>query len=102
VVARILEEAFQLIRGEPAAPRAARLERHFRLIGVCGIVDMALAGLDVACWDALAIAAALPMASFLGGAPKPVPAYNSNGLSLMAPDAAADEAEQLLSTGFAP
>src|SRR6266516_967836 len=35
-----------------------------------------------------------------GGVPKPVPAYNSNGLGLMAPEAAADEAEALLEGGF--
>jgi mandelate racemase len=98
----MLQEAFQLVRGEPAAPLdiATKLERHFRLIGVRGIVNMALAGLDVACWDALAVAAGMPLASFLGAAAKPVPAYNSNGLSLMAPQAAADEAEELLAGGF--
>ena len=36
----------------------------------------------------------------LGGVSKPVPAYNSNGLGLMAPEAAADEAEALLEGGF--
>ena len=101
-ISRVLQEAFQLVRGEPAAPLdiATKLERHFRLIGVRGIVNMALAGLDVACWDALAVAAGMPLASFLGAATKPVPAYNSNGLSLMAPQAAADEAEELLAGGF--
>ena len=57
---------------------------------------MALSGLDVALWDALAIAAGLPLATMLGGAPRPMRAYNSSGLGLMAPEAAADEAEQLL------
>ena len=61
---------------------------------------MAMAGLDVACWDALAQAAGVPLVTFLGGAPKPIPAYNSNGLGLMSPEACADEAEQLLEGGF--
>src|SRR6202158_4465772 len=78
----------------------AKLFRHFRLIGVQGIVRMAIAGLDVACWDALATAAGLPLVRLLGGVPKSVPAYNSNGLGLMAPEAAADEAEALLEGGF--
>jgi len=101
-IAGILHEAFQLVRGDPAAPLdlASKLERHFRLIGVRGVVNMALAGLDVACWDALAVAAGVPLVSFLGGAARPLPAYNSNGLSLMAPEAAADEAEALLAGGF--
>jgi mandelate racemase len=36
----------------------------------------------------------------LGGVPRPVPAYNSNGLGLMAPEAVADEAKELLEGGF--
>ena len=101
-VSRILHDAFQLVKGDRAAPFeiAAKLERHFRLIGVRGIVNMALAGLDIACWDALAVAAGVPLVSFLGGTPKRVPAYNSNGLSLMPPQAAADEAQELLAGGF--
>lgn len=101
-ISRILRDAFQLVKGDRAAPLeiAAKLERHFRLIGVRGIVNMALAGLDIACWDALAVAAGAPLVSFLGGTPKRVPAYNSNGLSLMGPQAAADEAQELLAGGF--
>lgn len=101
-IARILHEALQVVKGEQVAPLkiAAKLERHFRLIGVRGIVNMALAGVDVACWDALAVAANLPLVTFLGGDARPVRAYNSNGLSLMAPEALADEAERLLAEGF--
>lgn len=61
---------------------------------------MALAGLDMALWDALAVAAGLPLATYLGAKPKPIPAYNSSGLGLMSPEAAADEAEKLLAGGF--
>jgi mandelate racemase len=61
---------------------------------------MALAGLDVACWDVLALAAGLPLASYLGGKTRPVAAYNSNGLGLMTPEQAAEEAEILLEHGF--
>ena len=61
---------------------------------------MALSGLDAALWDALAVAAGLPLATFLGAKPKPIPAYNSSGLGLMSPEAAADEAEKLLAGGF--
>jgi len=61
---------------------------------------MALAGIDMALWDALAVAAGMPLATLLGGAPKAIPAYNSNGLGLMDPAAAADEAEALVGEGF--
>jgi mandelate racemase len=60
-----------------------------------------MAGLDVAAWDALAIAAGLPLARLIGGELKPIPAYNSCGLGLMdEPEAVADEAEKLLAGGF--
>ena len=59
-----------------------------------------LAGVDVACWDALAIAAGLPLARMLGAPMQPTPAYNSNGLGLLEPRAAAAEAQELVAEGF--
>ena len=59
-----------------------------------------MAALDAACWDALAIASSVPLATLLGAAPKSIPAYNSCGLGLMAAPALADEAEKLLAGGF--
>jgi mandelate racemase len=101
-IAAVLREAAGLITGDPVSPVAiaAKLERRYALIGVTGIVRMALAGLDMALWDALAVAAGLPLATMLGGSPRPLPAYNSCGLGLMSPEAAADEAEQLIAGGF--
>jgi Mandelate racemase / muconate lactonizing enzyme, N-terminal domain/Enolase C-terminal domain-like len=101
-IAAVLHDAAALIAGEPVAPlhNAAKLERRFALIGVTGVVRMALSALDMALWDALAVAAGQPLATLLGGAPRPIPAYNSCGLGLIAPEAAADEAEQLLAGGF--
>lgn len=101
-IARMLEDAAGALRGDAIAPAAlwAKLARRYTLIGVEGIVRMAMAMIDVAAWDALALAAGRPLAAFLGAAPRPIPAYNSCGLGLMAPPAAADEAEQLLAGGF--
>jgi mandelate racemase len=101
-IATVLHDAVGLIAGERLAPVeiATRLERRFALIGVTGVVRMALSGLDMALWDALAIAAGLPLATLLGASPRPLPAYNSCGLGLMSPEAAADEAEALLEGGF--
>jgi len=101
-VGALLGEVLRVVKGEPVAPPAlwARLSKRFTLIGVQGVVRMAMAGFDAACWDALALAAQKPLASLLGGAPRPIPAYNSNGLGLMEPEAAADEAEALLAGGF--
>jgi mandelate racemase len=91
-----------VVAGERLAPLDlwSRLAERFALIGVQGIVRMAMSGFDVAAWDALALAAGVPLATLIGSAPRPIPAYNSCGLGLMVPDALADEAERLLAGGF--
>ena len=61
---------------------------------------MVASAIDVAAWDALAIAAELPLSWLLGSAPRPIAAYNSNGLGLISPEAAADVADELLAEGF--
>ncbi len=101
-VAKILEEVERVVKGERVAPGDlwSRLAERFALIGVQGIVRMAMAGFDVAAWDALAIAAGLPLATLLGSGPKRIPAYNSCGLGLMTPDKVAAEAEKLLAGDF--
>ena len=101
-IATVLDDAFDLVRGERVEPFAiaARLQRRFALLGVTGIARMALSALDIALWDALAVAAGQPLARLLGGTPHPLRAYNSCGLGLMSPGAAADEAEALLEGGM--
>ena len=101
-ITTLLEEVLRTVKGDTIAPAElwAKLTRRFMLIGVQGIVRMAMAMFDVACWDALAKAAGQPLASYLGGTPRPLPAYNSCGLGLMAPAAVADEAQKLLAGGF--
>jgi mandelate racemase len=108
-VAAIVHEAAAHVKGDrvDAILLRAKLERHFRLLGVRGMVTMALAGLDGACWDARAVAAGVPLVSLLGGSVRPVRAYNSNGLSIREPGAGsrdpwpalADEAEELAADG---
>jgi mandelate racemase len=101
-IAAHLQEAVRLVEGQKLAPRsiARNLSRRFALLGVTGTVRMALSALDVALWDALAISLATPLVCLLGAQPRPVRAYNSNGLGLMPPEAAADESELLLAKGF--
>src|SRR5437016_3108593 len=101
-IAKVLEEVERVVKGEPLAPAELwdKLSARFALIGVQGIVRMAMAGLDVAAWDALAIALNVPLATLIGSAPKRICAYNSCGLGLMAPKKVADEAEKLLKGGF--
>jgi mandelate racemase len=101
-IAGVLEEAVSLVAGTAIDPAAmgAMLERRYALIGVTGVVRMALSALDAALWDALAVAGGVPLATLLGSGPRPVRAYNSCGLGLMSAEAAADEAEKLLEGGF--
>ena len=101
-IASFAAEIERLERGKRLEPEAAwtRLAKRFTLIGVQGTVRMAMAGFDVACWDALARAAGQPLVAFLGAPAAPVRAYNSCGLGLMEPKALAKEAVELLEGGF--
>ena len=101
-IASILAAVEERTKGERVAPAELwdKLAERFALIGVQGIVRMAMAGFDVACWDARAVAAGVPLAKLVGAEPRPIPAYNSCGLGLMSLDALADEAEKLLANGF--
>jgi len=101
-IASVLAEIEAAVKGERVAPVDLwkKLARRYTLIGVQGIVRMAMAAVDVAGWDALAIALGQPLAALLGGAPRPIRAYNSNGLGLMERGALAAEAEELVEGGF--
>jgi mandelate racemase len=99
----LLEEVERIVKGETVAPAELwkKLARHFTLIGVQGIVRMAMSAFDAASWDALAIAAGKPLANFIGATPRDIPAYNSCGLGLKDDlGELADEAEKLLAGGF--
>jgi mandelate racemase len=90
------------LAGQEVAPieMSRSIARYFKLTGLYGPLCMIASAIDAAAWDVLSIAAGLPLAVFLGGTCTPIPAYNSNGLGLMPPDQAADEAEALISGGF--
>jgi mandelate racemase len=102
-IASFVAEIERQLKGQRLDPEIqfAALAKRFTLIGVQGIVRMAISGFDIAAWDALAIAAGKPLVAFLGGTGKSIRAYNSNGLGLMEPAKLADEAEELLEGGFA-
>ena len=101
-IAAVLREAVGLVAGRKVAPVAvsAFLNRRYALLGVTGVVRMALSALDVALWDALSVALGQPLATVLGGEPQPIRAYNSCGLGLMGAEATAAEAVNLLQGGF--
>src|SRR5882672_8249902 len=62
-VESILRDAALRITGDGVDPMelSVKLGRHFRLLGVHGLVTMALAGLDGACWGALGVATGVPL-----------------------------------------
>jgi mandelate racemase len=78
----LIEEIGRELTGRPIAPYdlMATMDAKFRLLGWQGIVGMAVSGLDMAYWDALGQIAGRPVAELLGGAPKPIKAYDSYGV----------------------
>lgn len=99
----LLTEVERIVKGEAVVPGELwkKLARRFTLIGVQGVVRMAMSAFDTASWDALAIAAGKPLVNFIGASPRDIPAYNSCGLGLKDDlGALADEAEKLLAGGF--
>lgn len=93
---------FAMIQGDALAPFEieAKLRRQLALLDSPGLVGLALAGIDMAAWDALAQARGVPLVTLLGGAVKPIPAYNSTGLWVQPVETLAAEAEALLAEGF--
>jgi mandelate racemase len=96
-----LQDLGDILKGRRIAPfelyDAARKSLHF--VGYEGMSMIAVSGLDMAAWDALAKAAGLPLCVLLGGSVGPVRSYNSNGLWLREPKAVAAEAIELRDEG---
>ncbi len=96
-----LQDFGVLLKGRRVAPfelyDAARKSLHF--VGYEGLSTIAVSGLDMAAWDAVAKAANLPLCTLLGGSVGPVKSYNSNGLWLQEPQAVAAEALELRDEG---
>lgn len=96
-VLAMLGELAPVLRGSAAAPLVLdrELRRRFRLLGDKGVAGMALAGIDMAVWDAQAKARGVPLVTLLGGSPGRIPAYNSCGLGMIGAERAAAEAVRL-------
>ena len=98
--ARLIADLADEIAGARLDPDALSdtLHARFRLLGLQGLVTIAIAGIEMAAWDAIAKAQDEPLATLLGGTPRPIPAYAS--LRTMAADAAASEAGEAMAAGF--
>ena len=96
-----LNDLSEELKGQPVAPiplyEMARKTLHF--VGYEGLAMIAVAGVDMAAWDAVARAADQPLCTYLGGTVGPVTSYSSNGLWLKSPAEVADEAIELRDEG---
>ena len=96
----LIEEIGRDLTGKAVAPfdLMAAMDAKFRLLGWQGLVGMAVSGLDMAFWDALGQAAGQPLATLLGGSPRPIRAYDSYGV--VDPKADAKDLKRSLDQGF--
>jgi|SRR5271169_5040797 len=79
---QFLHDLAPALVGQAVSPRQCmrRLAQQLKLVGMQGVIGMAIGALDQALWDALGRAADLPVAVLLGGEVKPLAAYDSYGL----------------------
>lgn len=96
-----LQDMSTMLKGQQVAPaelyEVARKSLHF--VGYEGLAMIAVSGLDMAAWDAVAKAAGMPLCVLLGGSIGTVKSYNSNGLWLKDSQAVAEEAIELRDEG---
>ncbi|MGA7316559.1 MAG: hypothetical protein WBX22_21615 [Silvibacterium sp.] len=79
--ADLIKNLESFIRNEPLAPTeiADMFAKRFRLLGLQGLIAMAVAAIDMALWDALARSHNTSLVRLLGAAEKPIPAYGAVG-----------------------
>jgi mandelate racemase len=101
-IARLVEAMAEMVQGDEVAPLdlERKLRAKYALLGVHNIVLFAIAGIDMAAWDALGQSLGLPLVRLLGSAPRPIPAYNSKGLGILREKELMKEATELVEEGF--
>jgi mandelate racemase len=97
----VIEDLCAAAAGRPLVPLDdfQGMRKTLNFVGYEGIAMIAVAGIDMAIWDALAQAAGMPLAVMLGGSLAPVRAYNSNGLWLSDAKTLPREAGELVAEG---
>jgi mandelate racemase len=101
-IAELAKAMAAMVEGEEVAPfdLERKLRARYALLGVHNIVLFAMAGIDMAAWDAVAQSLGQPLVRLLGAAPRPIPAYNSKGLGLLPEKELMKEAGELVEEGF--
>jgi len=101
-IAKLVEAMAEMLKGDALAPFdiEKKLRARYTLLGVHNIVLFAMAGIDMAAWDALGQALGQPLVRLLGAVPRPIPAYNSNGLGILDIKDLIVEAGELVDEGF--
>jgi len=101
-LAKLVEAMAEMVKGDELAPLELerKLRARYALLGVHNMVLFAMAGIDMAAWDALGQSLRLPLVRLLGAAPRPIRAYNSKGLGIQPIKALEKEAVELVEEGF--
>jgi mandelate racemase len=101
-LAALVDAMAEMLKGDALAPFEIekKLRAKYTLLGIHNIVLFAMSAIDMCAWDALGQALNQPVVRLLGGEPRPVLAYNSNGLGIQDLKPLAKEAEQLVADGF--
>jgi mandelate racemase len=101
-IAKLVEAMGEMLKGDEVAPfdLERKLRARYTLLGVHNIVLFAMAGIDMAAWDALGHSLGQPLVRLLGSTPRPIPAYNSKGLGILPEKELVKEAIELLEEGF--
>ena len=99
-VATFIDNLQEMLVGQPLAPLsiARQMAVKFRLMGTQGLAGMALAGIDMALWDALARGQNKTLAESLGAELEPVKAYA--GIGFDGESGCARAAEEFAVEGF--
>lgn len=100
-IAQMIDDFNEVLTNKALSPydNYQELRKSLHFVGYEGLSLIAVSGVDIAIWDAMAKAANLPLCNFLGGSLGDVRAYNSNGLWLAENRFLASEANQLVHEG---
>ena len=101
-IAALVEAMAEMLKGDAVAPLdiEKKLRARYALLGVHNIVLFAMSGIDMAAWDAIGQALGQPLVRLLGATPRPIAAYNSNGLGILPVKLLQKEAVELVEEGF--